>query len=122
MKHPYGVVSETTIDCVGKKNITMKTTGHEKCRVYLRLASKADGTKLKQFVVFKGAKKEVKAFRKEFSSEADVMISENAWMIKDLTVQWTNSVLGTIYFGNRLLAWDYYAFHMSGWGLTALIT
>ena len=30
MKHPYGVmVSETTIDCVGKNTINMKTTEHD---------------------------------------------------------------------------------------------
>ena len=64
--------------------------------------------KLKPFVVFKGAKKEVKVLRKEFSSKAVVMSSENAWMNKNLTVQWSNSVLETFSFGTRLLAWDSY--------------
>ena len=45
------MVSQTTVDRVGKRTITMKTTGHEKCRVSVCLAAKADGTKLKPFVV-----------------------------------------------------------------------
>ena len=55
------MVSETTIDATGKKTITLKTTGHEKSRVSVCLAAKADGTKLKPMVVFKGAKREVAA-------------------------------------------------------------
>lgn len=60
------MVSETTIDATGKKTITLKTTGHEKSRVSVCLAAKADGTKLKPMVVFKGAKKEVAALNQEF--------------------------------------------------------
>ena len=29
------MVTQTTVDRVGKRTITMKTTGHEKCRVSL---------------------------------------------------------------------------------------
>ena len=47
------MVSETTIDATGKKTITLKTTGHEKARVSVCLAAKADGTKLKPMVVFR---------------------------------------------------------------------
>ena len=52
------MVSETTIGAVGKKTITLKMTSHEKARVSVCLAAKADGTKLKPMVVFKGAKRE----------------------------------------------------------------
>ena len=60
------MVAETTIDAVGKKSITLKTTGHEKPRVSVCLATKADGTKLKSMVVFKGAKRESAALNEEF--------------------------------------------------------
>ena len=56
------MVSETTIDCVGKKTITMKTTGHEKCHVSVCLADKADGTKLKPSI--KVLKKKLKLLAK----------------------------------------------------------
>ena len=53
------IVSNTTVDVVGKKTVSMKTTGHEKCRVTAGLAAKGDGTKLKPFIVFKGGKRDV---------------------------------------------------------------
>ena len=46
------MVSETTVDTTGKKTVTLKTTGHEKSRVSVCLAAKADGTKLKPMIVF----------------------------------------------------------------------
>lgn len=47
------MVSQTTVDASGKKTITIKSTGHEKSRVSVCLAAKADGTKLKPMIVFK---------------------------------------------------------------------
>ena len=38
------MVSQTTVNRVGKRTITMKTTGHEKCRVSDCLAEKVEGT------------------------------------------------------------------------------
>lgn len=53
------MVSGTTVDVVGRRTVSLKTTGHEKCRVTVGLAAKGDGTKLKPIIVFKGAKREV---------------------------------------------------------------
>ena len=39
----------------------MKSTGHEKVRVTVCLATKGDGTKCKSFIVFAGAKRECKS-------------------------------------------------------------
>ena len=64
------MISETTIDKTGKKSITLKTTGDEKARVSVCLAAKADGTKLKPMLVFKGAKREVAALSQEFKHES----------------------------------------------------
>ena len=76
MKHPYDaadiivmdetpvwsdMLSETTMDATGKKTVSVKTTGHEKSRVSVCLAAKADDTKLPPFIVFKGAKRETAA-------------------------------------------------------------
>ena len=60
------MVSDTTVDVTRKKIVTVKTTGHEKSRVSVCLAAKADGTKLPPFIVFKSAKREVAAMDKEF--------------------------------------------------------
>ena len=115
------MVSQTTVDRVGKRTITMKTTGHEKSCVSVCLAAKVDGTKLKPFVVFKGAKREVADLNKEFKTKAVVASSENAWMNRELTVDWTNTVLGTFSIGRRLLAWDSYECHMCDEVVTSFI-
>ena len=46
--------SDTTVDNVGARSIPIKTTGHEKSHYTVILTAKADGTKMRPFVVFKG--------------------------------------------------------------------
>ena len=60
------MVSSTTVDKTGSKDVPLKTTGHEKVRVSVCLAAKGDGTKLKPFEVFVGAKHESKALHEEY--------------------------------------------------------
>ena len=74
------MLSGTTVDRTGKKDIPLKTTGHEKVRVSVCLAAKADGTRLKPFIVFGGAKRECKALNEEFKSKCVIASSPNAWM------------------------------------------
>ena len=106
------MVSNTTIDVTGVKTVTLKTTGHEKCRVSVCFSAKADGTKLKPMIVFKGAKREVDILAKEFRGKCVIASSPNAWMNTDLTHQYINSVLGAFCFKRRLLAWDTYQCHL----------
>ena len=60
------MVSDTTVDKVGTKSVCLKTAGHEKVMVTVCLAAKADGTKLKPFIVFRGAKRETKSLDEEY--------------------------------------------------------
>ena len=106
------MVSDTTVDVVGKKTVSMKTTGHEKCRVTAGLAAKSDGTKLKPIIVFKGAKREVEQLQKEYKNKCFIATSTNGWMDTDLTLSWVNTVLGQFSFRRRLLAWDTYECHL----------
>ena len=76
------------------------------------LAAKADGTKLKPMIVFKGAKCEVAALHQEFKSQAYIASSTNAWMNTELTNQWVNYVLGSFSFNRRILIRDSYECHM----------
>ena len=62
------MVSNTTIDKQGAKSVCLKITGHEKYMVSVCLAAKASGTKLKQFVVFRAAKRESKSLDEKFKS------------------------------------------------------
>ena len=98
------IVSNTTVDVVGKKTVSMRTTGHEKCRVTAGLAAKGDGTRLKPFIVFKGGKCDVEKLKKEYGNKCVIASSANGWMDTDLTLSWANTVLGQFSFRRRLLA------------------
>ena len=63
----------------------LKTTGHEKSKVSVCLTAKADGTKLKSFIVFPGAKRETKQLNEEFKNKCYVASSVNEWINEDLT-------------------------------------
>ena len=75
-----GMVSNTTIDKQGAKTVCLKT----KCMVSVCLAAKADGTKLKPFVVFRAVKRESKSLDEEFESRCVVKSYGNAWMNEEL--------------------------------------
>ena len=107
------MVSNTTIDKQGGKSVCLKTTGHEKCMVSVCLAAKADGTKLKPFVVFRAAKRESRSLDEEFKSRCVVKSSGNAWMNEELTKIWVKRVLGAFLFRRRVLAWDSYGCDMT---------
>ena len=78
------MVSNTTVHKQGAKSVCLKATGHQKCTVSVCLAVKADGTKLKTFVVFRAAKRESKSPDEEFESRCVVKSSGNAWMSEEL--------------------------------------
>ena len=63
------MLSSTTVDNVGEKSIRLKTTGHEKSKVSVCLTAKADGTKLKLFIVFPGGKRETQQLNEEFRNK-----------------------------------------------------
>ena len=106
------MVSNSTVEKVGAKTVTMKSTGHEKSRVSVCLTAKGDGVKLKPFIVFKGAKRDVEALNKEFHGKCVVASSENGWMNTPLTNNWVEKVLGSFSFRQRFLAWDTYECHL----------
>ena len=106
------MVSNTKVDVVEKKTVSMKTTGHEKCRATVGLAAKVDGTKLKPFIVFKGGKCDVEKLKKEYGNKCVIASSTNGWMDTGLTLSWANTVLGQFLFRRRLLAWHTYECHL----------
>ncbi|KAM4625025.1 uncharacterized protein ACJ7VT_003510 [Polymixia lowei] len=102
----FDMVGSTTVDTRGARSVPLKTTGHEKSHLTVVLAAKADGTKLKPYVVFKGGIREVKAMRN--ISGVVVASSKNGWMNDNLTADWLQKVVGKRNCGPRLLAWDSY--------------
>ena len=107
------MVSNTTLEKTGTKTVTMKSTGHEKCRVSVCLSARADGSKMKPFIVVKGAKREVNEMAKEFKSKCIIASSSNGWMNNDLTHNYIDAVLGAFSFRRRLFAWDTYECHLA---------
>ena len=71
------MVFNTTINKQGAKSACLKTTGIEKCMVSVCSAAKADGSKLKPFVVFRATKRESKSLVEEFKSLCVVKRSGN---------------------------------------------
>ena len=106
------MIPETTVDTMGKKTIALKSTGHEKTWVSVCLATKADATKLRPMVDFKGGKREVAALKWEFQNDAVVATSVNRWTDAEPTQVWVDYVVGAFAFNRRLLAWDSYECHM----------
>ena len=68
MIHLFGRMWSQTVDKTGARTVAMKSTGHEKCQVSVCLTAKADGMKLKPFIVLKNAKREAKTFNGEFKT------------------------------------------------------
>ena len=107
------MVGNVTVNATGAKDVPLKSTGNEKVRVSVCLTAKADGTKLKPFIVFKGAKREAAALNEEFKNRCIVASSPNAWMNEELVLQFLRMVLGMFFFKKRLLAWDTFEAHMT---------
>ena len=74
------MTSEATVESRGTRTVCLKTTGHEKAKVSVCLAAKADGSKMKPMIVFEGGKREVKKLNEEFRSKCVIASSGNAWM------------------------------------------
>ena len=86
------MLSNTTVEKIGSKKVPMKSTGHDKVRVSVCLTGKADGTRLKPFIIFKGAKRESKALYNEFHRKCSVASSANRWMNEELMLRWCNEI------------------------------
>ena len=66
------MVSNITTEKTSSKDVSMKSTSHDKVRVSVCLTGKADGIRLKPLIVFKGAKRESKALHVEFHRQGSV--------------------------------------------------
>ena len=107
------IVSNTTVEKTGSKEVPMKLTGHDKVHVSVCLTGKTDRTRLKPFIIFKGAKRESAALHDKFHRECSVARSGNRWMNEELTLRWCNENLGQFSFRTCLLAWDSYEAHLT---------
>ena len=98
------MISTSTVDKTGSKSVHLKSTGHEKSSVSVCLTTKVNGEKLKPFIVFKVATREVEKLNKKFSGMCVVAKFSNGWMNTELTSSSINKVIGSFAFGRHLLA------------------
>ena len=68
----------------------------------VKIRSQSDGTKLKPFILFKGTKRESKALNDEFKTRCVVAFSSNGWMNTELTLEYTEKILGSFSFGKKI--------------------
>ena len=87
------MASSSTVDKTGSKTGPLKSTGHKKSCVSVRLTAQGNGKKLKPFTMFKGAKREVEMLNKEFHGKCIIASSSNGLMNSELTSQWIEKVL-----------------------------
>ena len=96
------MISNDTLKKRGAHTVNLKCTSHEKSKITVCLTAEADGTKKKLFIVFKGAKREVKKLIEEFKTRCAVASSDNGWMDEPLTEQFCREILGIFSFRCRL--------------------
>ena len=105
--------SNRTVDCVGSKTVSVRTTGHEKTHFTTVLACMADGTKLPPMVIFKR-----KTMPKEkFPVGVIVHVHQKGWMDTDGMLIWLQKAWGRRPGGGMvntksLLVWDQFRAHL----------
>jgi hypothetical protein len=98
------MVADTTLDHIGRKSIPIKSTGHEKARITVVLAAKANGDKLKPMIVFKGVRKEqgLDTVQGIATYLLKLMLSLKVTGNTKL-LYWYNNILGSFHFLNTCI-------------------
>lgn len=74
------------------------------------LASRADGTKLRPLVIFKGSKPKKNP---PTVNGVDIAYTENGWIDEGTITMWMRRAIGYLRSDRTLLIWDTYAAHMT---------
>ena len=107
----FDSVGSSTIDHVGSKSISLRSTGHDKMNFTVMLSASATGVKRKLFIVFsgKGNNKEGKKLRAR--KDVYITFSDNGWFDDPVTEEYLDFLYPKKLFQkpkNRLLIWDSY--------------
>ena len=108
----FDMPSDTTVHQTGARSVVLKSTGHQKDHFTVLLSAKANGAKLKPFVVFKGKGTRLLKTLKSITGIV-VKFSPNCWMNDSLTSEYLHAIIGSVAFTKRLLVWDAYKCHTS---------
>jgi hypothetical protein len=107
----FDMPGNSTVDTVGSKTVSIRTSGNEKQHFTVVLACQADGKKLRPMVIFKR-----KNMPKEtFPPGVSVQVHPKGWMDENLTKVWINEVWmkrpGALLKPKSLLVWDMFRAH-----------
>ena len=112
---PSGTMSNSVTD-KGPKEVSGRSTGHNKNRLTVFLSAKGDGTKLNPYMLFprnRPLPEQVKRFR----GKAVLKFEGTNWMNRALTEDYLQNVIGPPMFTpQRLLVWDSFRCHITRLG------
>ena len=104
--------ASTTLDFSGIKEVPIKTTGHDKQRLTVLLTARADGRKLRPFVLLP-RKRPLRQLEK-FKNKLEIVYCGISWMDDALTATYLEKILGpSLFLKKRLLVWDSFRCHVS---------
>lgn len=101
---------------VNAASVPVTPTDNKKILFTVILAAKADGTKLKPYIVFKELQREEQKnllLKSQETTDVIVRCSENGCMDDHLTSDWLEQVIRKLPFERCLLVWDAYPCHVS---------
>ena len=99
-------------NCLVRNYRVVEHAKNNHCQCH-RSTAKADGTKMKPFVVFKSAKQKGAALNENFKHCCIVSSSSNAWMNEEPILIYLKRVTGSSSSQERLLALDTFAAHLT---------
>ena len=108
------MVENSTGNGTGAKDMPLKSTGNEKLSLLsVCLTVKANGTKMKPFVVFQCVKRETDGLNEKFNHCCIVESSLNGWTNEELTLLYLKRVIDSFSVQKRLLVWAIFKTHLS---------
>ena len=90
----HNMISNAAVTDKGAKSVVLKTAGYGKSKVTVPLAAKANGDKLKPYIVFPGHKPEVQKLKKDPAIKSFLCVINHKWFI-----EWEY---------NHRLGWEYF--------------
>ncbi len=105
--------SPTSIAPKGSKEVAVKHAGYDELRLTVILTAKADGSKLKSYVIL-NRKKPVPEVIKKFEKKLVLAWAGKSWMGDTLTEDYLRRVIGPLLLPEtRILVWDSFRCHTS---------
>uniref|UniRef100_A0A8R1I340 HTH CENPB-type domain-containing protein n=1 Tax=Caenorhabditis japonica TaxID=281687 RepID=A0A8R1I340_CAEJA len=101
-----------TVEEKGSKQVTVKSTGHDKLHLTVMLTARSDGFKCRPYVLLL-KKRTIPAIVSRFGKDLQLSWSGRTFFNDELTKNYLETVIGTTLFGKRLLVWDSYRCHIS---------